>query len=99
MELEDVKDVREVLSLVFRSPPADLREFIKWVAEVRRQEDGSLILSEEEKGRLALKVCYTFFQFLFLRLFSSTLAIVLFLLECIQPIHFLLVPALVSFFS
>ncbi|KAH7517406.1 glutathione gamma-glutamylcysteinyltransferase 3 [Ziziphus jujuba] len=55
LELEDVKDVREVLSLVFRSPPADLREFIKWVAEVRRQEDGSLILSEEEKGRLALK--------------------------------------------
>ncbi|XVE72896.1 hypothetical protein DITRI_Ditri11bG0074900 [Diplodiscus trichospermus] len=37
------------------SAPPSLRDFIKWVAEVRRQEDGSTILSEEEKGRLALK--------------------------------------------
>lgn len=73
LKLEDVKDVQEVLSLVFRSPPAGLREFIKWVAEVRRQEDGSLILSEEEKGRLAVKVCDAF-QFLFLHLYSSTLS-------------------------
>jgi len=33
-----------------------LREFITWIAEVRRQEDGNLTLSEEEKGRLAIKV-------------------------------------------
>ena len=63
--VEDVKDVQGVLSVVFKSPPADLSKFIKWVAEVRRQEDGSLILSEEEKGRLAVKVCHTFFVFLF----------------------------------
>ncbi|KAF5738976.1 Glutathione gamma-glutamylcysteinyltransferase 3 [Tripterygium wilfordii] len=51
----DVKDVQNVLSIVFKSPPADLRNFIKWVAEVRRQENGSVTLSEEEKGRLAIK--------------------------------------------
>lgn len=56
LKSEAVKDVQEVLSAVFKSPPADLREFIKWIAEVRRQEDGSLVLSEEEKGRLAVKV-------------------------------------------
>ncbi|XP_024019168.1 glutathione gamma-glutamylcysteinyltransferase 3 isoform X2 [Morus notabilis] len=55
LKLDDMKDVQEVLSVVFKSPPADLREFIKWVAEVRSQEDGSLFLSEEEKGRLAVK--------------------------------------------
>ncbi|KAL5561957.1 hypothetical protein UlMin_031704 [Ulmus minor] len=55
LKLDDVKDVQDVLSVIFKSPPADLREFIKWVAEVRRQEDGSLVLSEEEKGRLAVK--------------------------------------------
>lgn len=55
LKSEDVKDVEEVLSVVFKSPPADLREFIKWVAEVRRQDDGGIILSEEEKGRLFIK--------------------------------------------
>lgn len=60
LKLDDMKDVQEVLSVVFKSPPADLREFIKWVAEVRSQEDGSLFLSEEEKGRLAVKVCHGF---------------------------------------
>lgn len=63
MKSEAVKDVQEVLSVVFKSPPADLREFIKWIAEVRRQEDGSLVLSEEEKGRLAVKVRYGFSVF------------------------------------
>lgn len=52
----DVKDVQNVISVVFKSPPADLREFIKWVAEVRRQEDGNPIVNKEEKGRLAIKV-------------------------------------------
>lgn len=56
LKLEDLKDVQKVLSMIFKSPPADLREFIKWVAEVRRQEDGGVILSEEEKGRVAMKV-------------------------------------------
>ncbi|XP_050366527.1 glutathione gamma-glutamylcysteinyltransferase 3-like [Argentina anserina] len=55
MKLDEIKDVQEVISVVFKSPPADLREFVKWVAEVRRQENGHLILSNEEKGRLAIK--------------------------------------------
>ncbi|KAB5527908.1 hypothetical protein DKX38_021755 [Salix brachista] len=55
LKSEDVKDVEEVLSVVFKSPPADLREFIEWVAEVRRQDDGGIVLSEEEKGRLSIK--------------------------------------------
>lgn len=50
-----MKGVENLLSVVFKSAPADLKEFIKWVAEVRRQEDGSMILSEEEKGRLVMK--------------------------------------------
>lgn len=64
LKLEDIKDVQNILSMVFNSPPADLREFIKWVAEVRRQEDGNEILSEEEKGRNGIKVFYSFLEFL-----------------------------------
>lgn len=60
LKSEDLKDVQNVLSMVFNSPPADLREFIKWVAEVRTQEDGNGILSEEEKGRIGIKVFYSF---------------------------------------
>ncbi|XP_061343394.1 glutathione gamma-glutamylcysteinyltransferase 3-like isoform X2 [Gastrolobium bilobum] len=52
---EDLKEIQEVLSVVFKSPPSELRGFITWVAEVRRQEDGNPTLSEEERGRLAIK--------------------------------------------
>ena len=53
----DVKNVKDVLSVVLSSLPNNFREFIKWVAEVRRkEEDGGLSLSQEEKGRLAIKV-------------------------------------------
>lgn len=55
LKSDDVKSVENLLSVIFKSAPADLKEFIKWVAEVRRQEDGSMILSEEEKGRLVMK--------------------------------------------
>ncbi|KAJ1416618.1 Phytochelatin synthase, N-terminal catalytic domain [Sesbania bispinosa] len=55
LKSEDLKDIQEVLSVVFKSPPSELRNFITWVAEVRRQEDGNLTLSEEERGRLAIK--------------------------------------------
>nr|Q2TE74.2 RecName: Full=Glutathione gamma-glutamylcysteinyltransferase 2; AltName: Full=LjPCS2-7R; AltName: Full=Phytochelatin synthase 2 [Lotus japonicus] len=55
LKSEDLKDIQEVLSVVFKSPPSELREFITWIAEVRRQEDGNLTLSEEEKGRLVIK--------------------------------------------
>ncbi|KAK7396446.1 hypothetical protein VNO78_17462 [Psophocarpus tetragonolobus] len=55
LKAEDLKDLQEVLFVVFKSPPSELRELITWIAEVRRQEDGSLTLSEEEKGRVAIK--------------------------------------------
>ncbi|XP_058761909.1 glutathione gamma-glutamylcysteinyltransferase 3-like isoform X1 [Vicia villosa] len=55
LKSEDLKEIPEVLSVVYKSPPSELREFITWIAEVRRQEDGNLTLSEEEKGRLAIK--------------------------------------------
>ncbi|KZV21500.1 glutathione gamma-glutamylcysteinyltransferase 1-like [Dorcoceras hygrometricum] len=49
------KDVKNVLSTVFTSLPSNFSEFIKWVAEVRRRDDGDQGLSQEEKGRLAIK--------------------------------------------
>lgn len=52
---DDVKDIDKVLNVVFTSLPSKFGEFIKWVAEVRRQEDGGQNLSQEEKGRLAFK--------------------------------------------
>lgn len=57
LKLEDIEDFQKVMSIVFKPPSTDLREFIKWVAEVRRQEDadGSDILSKEEQSRLSLK--------------------------------------------
>lgn len=53
---KDFKDIQNVLSVVFASLPPNFGEFIKRVAEVRRQEDGDNRLSQEEKGRLAVKV-------------------------------------------
>lgn len=55
LKLDDVKDVENLLSVVFKSAPVDLKEFIKWVAEVRRQDDAGVSLSEEEKARLIIK--------------------------------------------
>lgn len=52
---DSIKDVKDVLSSILSSLPSNFLEFIKWVAEVRRQEDGNQSLSEEETGRLALK--------------------------------------------
>ena len=53
---ENMRDIQKVLSVVFTSLPSNFEEFIKWVAEVRRQEDGSQSLSPEEKSRLSVKV-------------------------------------------
>ncbi|KAA8543396.1 hypothetical protein F0562_021109 [Nyssa sinensis] len=52
---EDVKDIKHVISIVLSSLPSNFAEFIKWVAEVRRHEDGGQSLSQEEKGRLSVK--------------------------------------------
>ncbi|XVF32358.1 hypothetical protein REPUB_Repub17cG0075000 [Reevesia pubescens] len=51
---DDVKDVHKVLSVVF-SLPSNFVEFIKWIAEFRRREDGDQNLSQEERCRLSLK--------------------------------------------
>nr|AFK47465.1 unknown [Lotus japonicus] len=52
---EDVKDICKVLSVIVTSLPSNFEEFIKWVAEIRRGEDGSPSLSVEEKARLSVK--------------------------------------------
>lgn len=50
-----LNSVPDVLSLILKSLPANAGDFIKWVAEVRRQEENGSSLSKEEKGRLAVK--------------------------------------------
>ena len=69
LKSEDLKDIQEVLSLAFKSPPSELRGLITWIAEVCRQEDGNLTLSEEDKERLAIKVFTLHFLFFFCDLF------------------------------
>lgn len=67
---KDFKDFGEVLTVLFTSLPSNFGEFVKWVAEVRRREDGDHSLSQEEKGRLALKVFWSF-TFTLFSLFSG----------------------------
>ncbi|KAG9445802.1 hypothetical protein H6P81_011930 [Aristolochia fimbriata] len=55
LKSEDIDDVQKVLSVVFTSLPTSAEDFIKWVAEVRRQEEGARSLSKEEKIRLDVK--------------------------------------------
>ncbi|KAJ7977214.1 Phytochelatin Synthase, Glutathione gamma-glutamylcysteinyltransferase [Quillaja saponaria] len=55
LKSEDVKDIHKVLSVVITSLPSNFGEFIKWIAEVRRREDGGQTLSPEEKARLNIK--------------------------------------------
>ncbi|KAJ8534646.1 hypothetical protein K7X08_016374 [Anisodus acutangulus] len=52
---ENVKDIKDVLYTLLSNLPSNFTEFIKWVAEVRRQEENGQKLSDEEKGRLAIK--------------------------------------------
>ncbi|KAL8191927.1 hypothetical protein R6Q57_028658 [Mikania cordata] len=52
---KNVKDVKDVLSIVFNSLPSKFLEFIKWVAEIRRTEEGGQSLSPEEQERLSIK--------------------------------------------
>ena len=51
-----MKDVEEAISVVCMSLPSNFRDFIKWVAELRRTEDNGESLSKEEIRRLMLKV-------------------------------------------
>lgn len=52
---EEINNIQDMLSIIFESAPANLSYFINWVAEVRTQEDGSKVVSEEERGRLVIK--------------------------------------------
>nr|AGC82138.1 phytochelatin synthase [Suaeda salsa] len=52
---EGIHTIQDLLSVVFTSAPANLSNFVNWVAEVRKQEDGSDLVSEEEYGRLLIK--------------------------------------------
>lgn len=51
----DLNDVKDVLSIIFKSAPPRFGDFISWIAEVRNEEEDTIRLGEEEKGRLALK--------------------------------------------
>ncbi|PNX86849.1 phytochelatin synthase, partial [Trifolium pratense] len=55
LKSDDVKDMCKVLSVIVTSLPSNFEEFIKWVAEIRRQKDGGPSLSEEEKTQAFLK--------------------------------------------
>ncbi|KAH9603077.1 hypothetical protein KSS87_009455 [Heliosperma pusillum] len=55
LKSENVKDIEDAISVVCMSLPSNFRDFIKWVAEVRRREDDGQSLSQEEIQRLALK--------------------------------------------
>ncbi|KNA23610.1 hypothetical protein SOVF_023440 [Spinacia oleracea] len=51
---EEINNILDLLSVIFTPAPANLSVFINWVAEVRKQ-DGSKVVSEEERGRIAIK--------------------------------------------
>lgn len=65
MKLKDIKGVENILSVLFKSAPIDLKYFIKCVAEFWRQEDAGVFSSKIEKVRACLifQVLYNF-QFL-----------------------------------
>ncbi|KAJ8478384.1 hypothetical protein OPV22_022111 [Ensete ventricosum] len=55
LKSEDLKSVPQVLSLLLKSFSACAGYFIKWVAEVRQQDENGSSFSNEDKGRLAAK--------------------------------------------
>ena len=52
MKLKDIKGVENILSVLFKSAPVDLKDFIKCVAEFWRQEEAGVFSSKIEKVRL-----------------------------------------------
>ncbi|KAL9995211.1 putative glutathione gamma-glutamylcysteinyltransferase [Helianthus debilis subsp. tardiflorus] len=52
---KNVNDVKDVLSIVFSSLPSKFLEFITWVPEVRRTEEGDQSLTPEEQERLSIE--------------------------------------------
>ncbi|WOL05169.1 hypothetical protein Cni_G13895 [Canna indica] len=55
LKSEGPKTVPEIIFLLFKSLPASTGDFIKWIAEVRRQEEDGSMLTKEEKEMLAVK--------------------------------------------
>lgn len=56
-----VDNVLTILSRLVNHLPPNAGNFIKWVIEVRRQEEGGSGLSKEEEERLILKVIFNLF--------------------------------------
>ncbi|KAL2932961.1 Glutathione gamma-glutamylcysteinyltransferase 1 [Bienertia sinuspersici] len=52
---EEISNIQDLLSVILTPAPVSLSNFINWVAEVRKQEDGSELVSEEEWKRLHIK--------------------------------------------
>ncbi|XP_021847358.1 glutathione gamma-glutamylcysteinyltransferase 1 isoform X2 [Spinacia oleracea] len=52
---EEIHNIQDMLSVIVTSAPTNLSDFINWVAEVRKQENGSKLVTEEERGRLVTK--------------------------------------------
>ncbi|XP_057252218.1 glutathione gamma-glutamylcysteinyltransferase 1 isoform X3 [Beta vulgaris subsp. vulgaris] len=55
LKSENVKDIEGAITVVCMSLPSNFRDFIMWVAEIRRHEDDGQSLSPEEMRRLAMK--------------------------------------------
>lgn len=51
----EIKGIQGILSVILTSAPKNLRDFINWVAEVRKLEDGNKVVNEEESKRLSIK--------------------------------------------
>lgn len=66
-----VNSVQGLLSILFRALPASAGDFIKWVVEVRRQEEGGSSLTPEEKERLTMKVSLSLSLFLSFLVFQK----------------------------
>lgn len=51
MKLKDIKGVENILSVLFKSAPVDLKDFIKCVAEFWRQEDAGVFSKQNRERR------------------------------------------------
>lgn len=61
LQSEMPENINQILYLILKSLPTCAGNFIKWIAEVRRQEEDGSGVTNEEKERLALKVCLVLF--------------------------------------
>ncbi|KAK2632365.1 hypothetical protein EUGRSUZ_L01653 [Eucalyptus grandis] len=53
LKSKDVKDINGILGILLASPPSGFGKFIQSVAEVKREQECGIGISEEEKQRLA----------------------------------------------